>query len=473
MKIVPVILCGGVGTRLWPLSRSTYPKQFLKIFSDKKSLFAQTLKRINNDIFDDPIIVCNKDYEFKVRQELLEQGINAKAIILEPVGRNTAPAIALASLYMRNSSLENQMLVLPADHFIEDFSNFRDLLTKIVNSASDKIVTFGITPLSPSTAYGYIKYSENGKDHILKVENFVEKPNKGKAEEYLIAGNFLWNSGIFLFDANTYINELVLLKSDIFNAVNKSLIDADKINNVILPASKEFLNSEDISIDYAILEKSKKVFVAPINIKWSDVGSWDSISKVSNKNADGNTIIGDVLSLDSKDNFVYSQDNLTALVDVKDLIIISTKDAVLVSSKKNSEKVKNIVQKLQSLKRKESLEHLRIYRPWGYYEDIDYGDKFRAKRIVVEPNKKLSLQLHNHRSEHWVVVKGVASITIDNKRFELVQGESTFVPKKTKHRLENNTAEILEIIEVQIGDYLGEDDIVRFNDVYGRATGGI
>ncbi|MEQ9115232.1 MAG: mannose-1-phosphate guanylyltransferase/mannose-6-phosphate isomerase [Rickettsiales bacterium] len=469
MKIVPVILCGGVGSRLWPLSRATYPKQFLEIFSKKQSLFAKTIKRVKTSFFDKPIIVCNQQYEFKVREELAKNSIEPMSIILEPEGRNTTAAIALAALYMQENNLKNRMLVLPADHFIEKFEILTNLLAKVNEHITDELITFGIRPTTYSTAYGYIKKSDNKiSEDVFYVEEFVEKPNLSKAKEYVSSGKYFWNSGIFLLTPKGYLSELEKYKPSILDLVQLSYNQSHRINKVILPLVDLFLKIEDISIDYAVLEKSKQVCVCPIDISWSDVGSWDSISKVSSTDVKNNTIIGDVLNVESENSFVYSEDKLTAIVGIKDLIVISSKDAVLVVSKKDSEKVKKIVTLLKESKRKEHLEHLKIYRPWGYYEDIDRGEKFRAKRIVVSPKKKLSLQLHHHRSEHWVVVKGEAEIVVGDKKRVLNEGESTFIPKNTKHRLGNKRSAPLEIVEVQIGGYLEEDDIVRFEDEFGR-----
>jgi mannose-1-phosphate guanylyltransferase/mannose-6-phosphate isomerase len=467
--IIPVILCGGVGTRLWPLSRKTNPKQFISIMADHESLFDKTLKRIKSKAFGKPIIVCNEDYEFKVRDALNKFKIAPKAIILEPQGRNTVSAIALAAFYAEKFNIRDNFLILPADHYIQNEQKFIKIIHQLNEVKFDKLVTFGIKPTSPSTAYGYIKKGKRTKEkHLFLVDKFVEKPNLKLARQYINSGNFYWNSGIFLFNPKIFLNELKKFEKNTYNNVEKSISLSQNIGVLCKPEAGSFLASKDVSIDYAILEKSKEVLIYPMEIDWSDVGSWDSIYKVGKKDKKNNSFIGDVVSIYSNNNFVYSVDKLTALIDVKDLIIVSTKDAVLVAKKSSSEKVKEIVEQLKKSKRKEYSDHIRVYRPWGYYENIDYGNGFKTKKIVVNPKGKLSLQKHNHRSEHWVVVSGVATVTNDNKIYEVPAGESTFIPKSTKHRLENKTNNPLEIIEIQIGGYLEEDDIIRYDDIYGR-----
>lgn len=469
--IIPVILCGGIGSRLWPLSRKTNPKQFISITSGGETLFDQTLDRVRGKLFDAPIIVCNQAYEFKIREALEKKKISPKVVILEPEGRNTAPAIALAALYAKHNHLQGNLMILPADHYIASPERLVDAVSLCDNQAADNLITFGIVPSSASTAYGYIKKgAQIQKNPIYKVNQFVEKPDVNTACKYVASEEYYWNSGIFLFNPDLYLRELQNYAESIYKNSLKAFEKASYPNHAVCKVDeKSFLLSEDISVDYAVLEKSSNILVCPVAINWSDVGSWDSIYKVGEKDEKNNLFIGDVVEINSKGNFVYSSDKLTALVDVENLVVISTKDAVLVADKSASENVKNIVEQLKSSKRKEYSEHLKIYRPWGYYEDIDQGKNFRVKRISVNPGAKLSLQSHRHRSEHWVVVEGTADVCIGGVRKTLKQGESTFVPIKTKHRLENNTQKPLKIIETQIGDYLGEDDIVRYEDIYGRS----
>lgn len=469
--IIPVILCGGVGSRLWPLSRKTNPKQFISIISNNITLFDQTLQRIKGDIFDEPIIVCNEEYEFKIREALHKQNVKPKIIILEPDGRNTAPAIALAAFYAEQNNLEGSFLVLPADHYIEEQEKFIEDISKANKFAKDHLITFGIRPTSPSTAYGYIRKSAqyNQEQGIYQVAEFVEKPDYHTAVSYLNSQEYYWNSGIFLFKPEFYLKELKKFAPKIYSHTSEAINNSVYINELCKPDTAEFLSNTNTSIDYAILEKSKNVLVYPVEITWSDVGSWESIYKISHQDINKNSFIGDVVAIDAQNNFAYSTEKLTTLVNVKNLVVVSTKDAVLVADKSQTEKVKDLVDKLKNFQRKEYSDHLKIYRPWGWFEDINQGSNYRVKRIVVNPRGKLSLQLHNHRSEHWVIIRGQALVTVDELKLTLSQGESTFIPPKTKHRLENETNDPLEIIEVQIGEYLEEDDIIRFEDMYGRS----
>ncbi len=474
--IIPVILCGGVGSRLWPLSRKSNPKQFIKISGENhNSLLEETVERISDkEIFDDPIILCNKDYEFKIREILAKKAISPKKIILEPEGRNTAPAIAAACFLAAEKENEDKsLLILPADHYIEDFFKFKANLVDISRLAQSKIITFGIKPTHPSTAYGYIKQGQEYGSNIFDAEEFVEKPNKDLAEKYLSSGMYFWNSGIFLLNTKIYLENLKEFEPEIYNNTLLAVKNGSDLGYTFKLENKSFGANKDISIDYAVLEKSKEILLSPTQINWSDVGSWSAVYEIAKKDEEENAIIGDVVAINSNNNLVYSDDMLTTLVGVKDLVVVSTKDAVLVANKNDSEKVKDIVKNLKENERKESDEHLKIYRPWGFYEDINKGKSFRTKQITVNPKSSLSLQSHEHRSEHWVVVEGQAEVTKGDNVLTLKTGESIFIPAKEKHRIANKTDKLLVIIEVQTGSYLGEDDITRYEDIYGRSDGSL
>ena len=473
MKITPVILSGGSGTRLWPVSRSLNPKQFLDFFGEH-SLFQQTALRVkDSDSFHDPIVICNNEHRFIAAEELQKLKLKPKAIILEPTGRNTAPAIAIAALDVlaTNGKDDDLILVMPSDHII---ANPKQFLTHVETAKKlafeDYLITFGTIPNKAETGYGYIKEGAKIKkfEGAFEVEKFIEKPQKEIAENFLKSGGYMWNSGIFMFRASTYLEALQKLQNDIFihccNAYNHGVRDLDFIRL----AAEHFEKCENISIDYAVIEKSKKLALIPMDIGWSDVGNWQAIAEIAPRDQNDNSLIGDVSALKTKNCYINSRHGLVTTIGVSDLIIVALKDATLIANKNNAQDVKELFELLKKHKRDECHSHTKILRPWGSFETIDISDRFKVKRIVVRSKASLSLQMHNHRAEHWVVVKGTAHVTCDNKEFVLTEDQSTYIPVGKKHRLENRGHIPLEIIEVQTGAYLGEDDIVRFSDIYGR-----
>lgn len=465
--IVPVILSGGSGTRLWPLSRKLYPKQFLSLVSEK-TLFQDTIMRLP-EVVTDPLVICNEEHRFIVAEQLRQINSKNTGIILEPTGKNTAPAIAVAAFNSLNSGEDPTLLVLSADHLVEDIDEFN----KSIQIASDiaekkKMVVLGIQPHKPETAYGYIEANISDQNQYYSIISFTEKPDFETANNFLQSGSYFWNSGIFIFKASVYLKELIKYEPEIFNACKKSFLKATKDLDFIRINSKEFSKCPDKSVDYAVMEKTNQGVVVPYNRAWNDVGSWDALWESKTKDLNNNVIEGDIKISKVENSFIYSSSRLIAVNDVSDIVIVDTPDALLVSRKNRPEDLKNIVLKLKDENRLESENHCKVYRPWGYYDSVDSGEGFQVKRIIVNPGAKLSLQKHQKRSEHWVILKGTAKITCGNKIFELKQNESTFIPKGEIHRLENNQKVPLEIIEVQTGSYLGEDDIIRIEDDYER-----
>ncbi len=472
MKITPVILSGGSGTRLWPVSRELNPKQFLDFFGEY-SLFQQAVLRVkNSEEFANPIIICNNEHRFTAAEELQKLHVEASSIILEPIGRNTAPAIAIAALDIITKTPKNDlMLVMPSDHIINDQNEFMAAVKKAAAAAQDEyLVTFGIVPNKPETGYGYIK-----KDAALKklsdvfgVEKFVEKPNAETAAKFVKSGDYLWNSGIFVFRASCFLEALQKHNIEIFiNCVN-SYKRATRDLDFLRLQNADFEKCANISIDYAVMEKAEKVAVVPLDAGWSDVGSWQAVADLETKDENQNSLIGEVLTLDTKNCYINSRHKLIATIGVENLIIISLKDVVLIVDKNKSQDVKKMFELLKKNKREECHSHTKVLRPWGSFETIDISDRFKVKRITVKPKASLSLQMHNHRSEHWIVVKGTANVTCGTKEFVMTEDQSTYIPVGKKHRLENKGQIPLELIEVQTGGYLGEDDIIRFSDIYGR-----
>jgi mannose-1-phosphate guanylyltransferase len=465
--ILPVILSGGSGTRLWPISRKLFPKQFID-FVNETTLFQDTILRLPKETLS-PLVICNEEHRFIVAEQLRQINSKNNGIILEPVGKNTAPAIALAAFNSLQMEQDLILMVLSADHTIIDEDQFH----KSINTASkiaheSKMITLGITPERPEVGYGYIEVNNVEKNPYFNIVSFTEKPNLETAKKYLKSGNFFWNSGIFLFKASTYLKELKKYEPDIYysckNSLNEKSVDLDfiRINSSL------FKNCPSKSIDYAVMEKTDKGVVIPFDGGWSDIGSWESLWESKAKDINNNVYEGDVSLNKVQNSYIHSSNRLVAANDVSDLVIIDTEDALLVSSKRSSQKVKNIVQKLRNENRTESINHRKVYRPWGYYDLIDVGLGFQVKHISVNPGAKLSLQKHKKRAEHWVIVKGIAIITRGNEVFKLRQNESTYIPKGEIHRLENHEKNPLEIIEIQTGDYLGEDDIIRIEDEYNR-----
>ena len=465
--IIPIILAGGSGTRLWPLSRKIHPKQFISLVNET-SLFQDTLTRLPKEALD-PIVICNEDHRFLVAEQAREINVTLNSIILEPIGRNTAPAIALAAIKVLNDFENPILIVLAADHKIENKSAFHDAI-KIAHKLAEnnKLVTFGIIPKSAETGYGYIEIEKKDKAEYFDIKSFVEKPNKKNAIKFLNSGNYFWNSGMFMFNASIYLSELNKFEPEILSSCKKSLNNECKDLEFLRIDKTEFSKSPNQSIDYAVMEKTNKAKVVPLDAGWSDVGSWDALMDSKIKDSLGNVVEGDVTLDQVKNSYLYSTNRLVAASNIADLIVIDTQDALLVTTRDNSLSVKNIVKKLKKNKRTEIENHRKVYKPWGYYDSIDTGHNFQVKRILVNPGAKLSLQKHLHRAEHWVVVSGVAKITCGKKIYNLEKNQSTYIPKGEIHRLENIESYPLEIIEVQTGNYLGEDDIIRLKDDYQR-----
>ncbi|MDG2087126.1 MAG: mannose-1-phosphate guanylyltransferase/mannose-6-phosphate isomerase [Arenicellaceae bacterium] len=465
--MIPVILSGGSGTRLWPLSRSMYPKQFLPLVTERTMLQETVLRVADVPNIRAPVIVCNEEHRFIVAEQLRAIDVQAKSIILEPVGRNTAPAIALAALKILSED-DDLMLVLPADHVIGDVVAFYAALAMAKQAAnSGQLVTFGIVPTQPETGYGYIKAP--GGESVNNVQEFVEKPDLATAKTYVDSGDYYWNSGMFMFKASRYLEDLGQTAPDILAACERAVSSTTDDIDFTRVDKEAFESSPDDSIDYAVMEKTKDAGLVPLSAQWSDVGSWSSLWGLLLKDANGNTTRGDVLTEDSTGCYVHADTKLVTTLGLQDIVVVETDDAVLVAAKNRVQNVKEIVNNLKQNNRPETELHRKVYRPWGTFDSIDSGEKFQVKRIVVNPGAKLSLQMHHYRAEHWVVVSGTAEVTNGENTFMLKENESTFIPIGKKHSLANSGTEPLEIIEVQSGSYLGEDDIIRFEDVYGRA----
>ncbi|MBU2279752.1 MAG: mannose-1-phosphate guanylyltransferase/mannose-6-phosphate isomerase [Gammaproteobacteria bacterium] len=470
---MPVIMAGGSGTRLWPLSRGNYPKQFLAL-TGAHSMLQQTLLRLSGIAHSAPLLICNEDHRFIAAEQLRQLNINDAAILLEPVGRNTAPAIALAALKAVQQGDDPLLLVLAADHVIADTKAFQAAVLQAEQFAnSGKLVTFGIVPTHAETGYGYIRRGGATADAYF-VQSFVEKPNAATAEQYLQTGEYYWNSGMFMFKASAYLQQLQQFRPDIYQACTAALTEQTPDMDFIRINKDAFMACPDDSIDYAIMEPltangSDSVVVVPLDAGWNDVGGFAALWQVAEKDANGNVLQGDVLTENSQNCFVRSEQQLIATVGVSDLVVISTKDAVLVAHKDQAQDVKAIVNQLKAAGRPEVTFHREVYRPWGKYDSVDQGERFQVKRITVKPGAKLSVQMHHHRAEHWIVVSGTAKVTIDGVDRYLTENQSVYIPITAVHALENPGKVALELIEVQSGSYLGEDDIVRFEDRYGRA----
>ena len=465
-QILPVILSGGSGTRLWPLSREAYPKQFLQL-SGTHSMLQSTWLRVADVAAQPPIVVANEAHRFVAAEQLQQVGTTPSAILLEPIGRNTAPAIAAAALEARRNGEDPLLLVLPSDHLIRDVEHFHQAITQAAAIAEQgKLVTFGIQPTAPETGYGYIKATAG--EGARAIERFVEKPDLATAEAYVASGEYYWNSGMFLFRASRYLAELQRFRPDILGAVRAALEAAQRDGDFIRLDKAAFAASPSDSIDYAVMEKTDSAMVLPVDIGWNDVGSWSALWDVSEQDAEGNARHGDVIAIDSHNSYAYAR-RLVALVGVDDLVVVETDDAVLVAHKDKVQQVKEVVARLKAEQRSHAILHREVHRPWGSYDSVDQDDGFQVKRIKVKPGARLSLQSHRHRAEHWIVVRGIARVTRDNDVFDLHANQSTYIPLGARHRLENPGLETLELIEVQSGDYLGEDDIVRYEDVYGRS----
>ena len=469
MQIIPVILSGGFGTRLWPMSRKQYPKQYLPLVGDKTMLQDTILRLSGLDNLADPIIICNYDHRFLVAEQCQQIDIKNPIILLEPDGRNTAPAILAAALQSRNSLNEGVLLVLSADHVIQDVDAFYHAINIASQQAQEgRLAAFGIMPTNANTEYGYIKTSSESVNGSYKVEEFVEKPDLEIAQIYLEQGNYLWNSGMFMFKATTLINELTVHSPEIVTSVNNAINNAVQDLDFIRLDKKAFESSPSNSIDYALMEKSNNVIVVPLDAKWNDVGSWAALYEIGVKDANDNVITGDVITRDTTNTYINSNHHMVATIGVDNLIIVNTPNVTFITTQSKAHEVKSITEYLEAKGRNESIMHRKVFRPWGWYDTIDFGKYFQVKRLHINPGAKLSLQMHHQRAEHWVVVSGKATAINGEDILTLAKGESTYIPIGTKHSLENKTNEQLEIIEVQSGTYLNEDDIVRFEDIYGR-----
>lgn len=470
MKLYPVILSGGSGSRLWPLSREHYPKPLLPLVSDK-TLIQDTACRLDAiPGLGDAVYVCNEEHRFLVAEQVVELGKKPLTIILEPQGRNTAPALTLAALFLVSKDPDAMMVVMPADHVMVQPQQFVDAVSQVgPHAENEALVMFGVVPDSPETGYGYIRRGEKLEDgQAFSVAEFVEKPDLLTAEQYVDAGDYYWNSGIFLMRADCWLREIEQFRPDIKSACELAISQGTQDSDFFRVDQDAFLACPPDSIDYAVMEKTDKAVVVPISAGWSDVGAWSALWNVCPRDANGNVMQGDVIAEDTHNAFLVAHHRCLATVGIDDVIVVETADAVLVVHKDKAQDVKKIVERLKETGREESKVHREVYRPWGSYEGIDSGTRFQVKRLRVKPGAQLSLQMHHHRAEHWVVVKGTARVTCGEKVFSLHENESTYIPLGEKHRLENPGTIPLEVIEIQSGSYLGEDDIVRFEDVYDR-----
>ena len=467
----PVIIAGGSGTRLWPLSRGAYPKQFLNLTGApvNGTMLQETITRLQGLEHAEPIVVCNDEHRFIAGEQLRQINVKHNGIILEPCGRNTAPAICLAAFQALENDVDATLLVLAADHLIQDTQGFREVIQHAnENITAGQLLTFGIVPTNAATGYGYIHAETMQENQPNKVLNFVEKPDVRTAEEYVSSGNYLWNSGMFLFSASDFIAELKQHRPDILQACEQAWQEKKLDLEFIRIDEEAFQSCPSESVDYAVMEATEQAYVYPLNVGWSDLGSWSSLADVLPPDQHGNVFNGDVIAEDSHNNYVHTEDKLVAVLGVDDIVVVNTKDAVLVTNKEQSQYVKKIVEHIVQKGRSEHQFHRVVYRPWGHYDSMDSGERFQVKRITVKPGAKLSVQKHHHRAEHWVVVSGSAKVRVDEDERLLAENESVFIPLGAIHSLENPGKIPLELIEVQSGSYLGEDDIVRFEDLYGR-----
>jgi mannose-1-phosphate guanylyltransferase len=465
----PVVLAGGTGSRLWPKSRAALPKQFLSLTSDK-TMLQDTILRLPADKMELPLFICNEDHRFLAAEQLRVADIDYDSIILEPVGRNTAPAIALAALRAVQQGEDPVLLILAADHLISDHNAFHAAVEKATLLAEQgKLVTFGVVPTEAHTGYGYIKSGESVDEIGFKVAQFVEKPDLATAQQYLKSGEYYWNSGMFMFKASVYLRELSEHAPDIFAACTNAMQHTDKDMTFIRVDANEFAKCPDDSIDYAVMERTSDACMVPLDAGWNDVGSWTSLWETSqNKDTSGNVVIGDAILDGVTNSYINSEQRLIAVIGLDDVVVVETKDAVMVANKSKVQDIKNEVNKLKAEKRPEFEFHREVFRPWGSYDSIDNGRRYQVKRISVKPGEKLSVQMHHHRAEHWIVVSGTANVTVGEVTSLVTENESIYIPIGEIHALENPGKILLELIEVQSGSYLGEDDIVRFSDRYGR-----
>ncbi|WP_425221864.1 mannose-1-phosphate guanylyltransferase/mannose-6-phosphate isomerase [Pseudomonas sp.] len=466
---LPVIIAGGSGSRLWPLSRALNPKQFLPLADSRYSMLQATINRLSGLDIPDPLVICNEDHRFLAAEQLRQLGLDKTKIILEPVGRNTAPAVALAALQATSNGADPVLLVLAADHLIQDTPTFQKCMDAALPLAdSGQLVTFGIVPTHAETGYGYIEKGDKLSSGFT-VSRFVEKPDLPTAERYLASGDYLWNSGMFMFQASRYLQELDRLAPEILAACRAALAGSQEDMHFVRVERSAFEECPEDSIDYAVMEKTADAVVVPLEAGWNDIGSWSALWDVSEKDSNGNVFKGDVLSDKTINSYIHADSRMVATVGVENLVVVETKDAVLVVNKDKVQDVKKIVDQLKACNRTEYLNHREVYRPWGKYDSVDQGERYQVKRITVKPGAKLSVQMHHHRAEHWIVVSGTARVTVGEKTYLVGENESTYIPLGQVHSLHNPGVIPLELIEVQSGSYLGEDDIVRFEDQYGRA----
>ncbi len=463
--LLPVILSGGSGTRLWPLSRESYPKQFLPLVEDISMLQA-TWRRVAPLAGRRPIVVANQEHRFMAAEQLREMGAEPSAILLEPVGRNTAPAIAVAALEALREGDDALLLVLPSDHVIRDEAAFHAVVRAALPAAREgRLVTFGIVPTAPETGYGYIQAAAG--EGVRAVAQFVEKPDRATAEDYLASGAYFWNSGMFLFRASRYLQELERLQPAMLSACRQALDEARRDTDFVRLQAEHFAACPSDSIDYAVMEKTDAAAVIALDAGWNDVGSWAALWEATAQDADGNAHHGDVIALNCRNTYAHAS-RLVAMIGLEDVVVVDTDDALLIAHRDQVQQVKDVVGRIKGSGRTHAVTHRKVYRPWGAYDSIDNGERFQVKRITVKPGGALSLQMHHHRAEHWIVVSGTAKVTRGEETILLTENQSTYIPLGVVHRLENPGRLPLELIEVQSGSYLGEDDIVRFEDVYGR-----
>lgn len=469
--VIPVLLSGGAGTRLWPLSRETYPKQFLSLLGDK-TLLQQTIARTaDRSRFAAPIVVAHQEHRFLIAEQLRALGINDPTIVLEPARRNTAPAATIAALLARKSHPDAMLLVMPVDHLVEDVDSFNEAVSAAIPAAANgQLVLFGIRPTTAATGYGYIKVGEPIVEGVSKVDRFIEKPARDTAEHLVEDGSYVWNSGIFLLPVRTFLEEMERFAPDVLKACRSALDDAKPDLDFLRLPEQQFSASPSISIDYAVLEKTGRAAIVPARFDWNDIGSFSALWDVGGKDDHGNVEIGDIISENASGCYLRGDGPLVAALGVNDLIVTATPDVVLVTTRAHAQDVGKIVNRLKNNGHRSATETPCVYRPWGYYQQIHLGERFQVKRITVNPGSKLSLQKHYHRAEHWVVVNGTALVTRDNEEILLRENESLFIPLGTMHRLENPGKVPLNLIEVQSGAYLGEDDIVRIEDIYNRSS---
>ncbi|MCX9462021.1 mannose-1-phosphate guanylyltransferase/mannose-6-phosphate isomerase [Vibrio cholerae] len=462
--LLPVIMAGGAGSRLWPLSRSLYPKQFISLASDK-SMLQETITRLSGLEHQAPLLICNQEHRFIVAEQLRQQRIKHGGIVLEPVGRNTAPAIALAALHATKHGDDPLLLVLAADHVIQNQAAFTKAVKNAVKPAEQgMLVTFGIVPTAPETGYGYIKQGEVVGETAYRVARFVEKPNLATAEQYLASGEYYWNSGMFLFKASRYLKELKAHRPDILHACELAMQGARGDLDFVRIEEASFTECPEDSIDYAVMEKTQDALVVPMDAGWSDVGSFSALWEVSPKDSQGNVMVGDVIAEQTRNSYIYAQNKLVSTVGVDNLVIIETKDAVLVANKDKVQDVKNVVNQLKALQRRECEQHREVYRPWGSHDEIAEGERYHVKHLRVKPGEQTALQMHHHRAEHWVVVQGTAKVTNGDKSYLVSENQSTYIPLGSAHRIANPGKVDLHLIEVRSGSYLQEDDIVRLEE---------